>query len=44
MEFPISMLKIAKEIEWTRHEQLERLEELENLDETWLKVLVDMYA
>ena len=43
MEFLIPTLRIAKELEWTRHELSERIDELEKLDETRLKAIAGMY-
>lgn len=35
---------MAKELKWTGHELSDRLEELEQLDETRLAVVAGMYA
>ena len=44
LEFLIPTLRVAKELEWTGHEFSTRLEELEKLDETRLRVVAGMYA
>ena len=44
MEFLIPTLRVAKELNWTGHELLKRLEDLEKLDETRLATVHDMYA
>ena len=45
MEFLIPTLRVAKELKWTGHKLLERLDELEKLDETRLLAAVHgMYA
>ena len=44
IEFLIPTLRVAREFEWTGHELLDRLEELEKLDEFWLRVVASMYA
>ena len=44
MEFLIPTLRVAKNLEWNGHELTERLDELEKLDETWLKAIAGMYA
>ena len=44
MEFLIPTMRVAQELNWTRHELLERLEELEQLDETRLAAVAGMYA
>ena len=36
MEFLISTLRVAKELEWIGHKLSNRLNDLERLDETWL--------
>ncbi|MCO5560551.1 hypothetical protein L7F22_014166 [Adiantum nelumboides] len=44
MEFLIPILRVAKSLEWTGHELSERLDELEQLDETRLAAVHGMYA
>ena len=44
MEILIPTLRVAKDLEWNRHELTERLDELEKLDETRLKAVASMYA
>ena len=44
MEFLIPTLRVAKELKWTRHKLLDRLEDLEKLDKTCLAVVHGMYA
>ena len=44
MEFFIPTLRVAKELNWTGHDLLERLEDLEKLDETCLAAVHGMYA
>ena len=44
IEFMIPTLRVAKELEWTvGHELSQRLTELEQLDEFWLRAVVGMY-
>ena len=40
MEFLIPTLRVAKELEWTGHELSERIEQLEQLDETRLLAII----
>ena len=44
LDFFIPTLRVAKENEWTWHEMLDMLEELEKIDETHLQVIMGMYA
>ena len=44
MEFLIPTLRVAKELNWTGHELLERLEDLAKLDETRLAAVHGIYA
>ena len=44
MEFLIPTLRMAKNLNWIGHELLEHMEELEQLDETHLTVVHNMYA
>ncbi|MCO5578912.1 hypothetical protein L7F22_032761 [Adiantum nelumboides] len=44
LEFLIPTLRVAKDLEWTRHELSEQLEVLEKLDETRLRVVVSIYV
>ena len=44
IEFLIPTLRVAKELEWTGHELSERLDDLEKLDEFWLRAVAGMYA
>ena len=44
LEFSLPTLRAAQSLNWTCHELSERLEELERLDETCLRVVVGMYA
>ena len=44
MEFLIPTLRVAKELNWTGYELLERLEDLEKLDKTRLAIVHGMYA
>ena len=34
IEFLVPTLRVARELEWTRHELSERIEKLEKIDET----------
>lgn len=42
MEFLLPTLRVAKELEWTRHELSKCIEQLEKLDETRLLAFVGM--
>ncbi|MCO5605938.1 hypothetical protein L7F22_060124 [Adiantum nelumboides] len=44
LEFLISTLRVAKELEWTRHELSEQLEVLKKLDETRVRAVASIYA
>ena len=44
MEFLIPTLQVARKPKWMGHEFSDRLEDLEKLDETWLKAVAGMYA
>ena len=44
IEFLIPTLRIAQELKWTCHDLSDRIEDLEQLDETWLKVIEGMYV
>ena len=44
LDFLVPTLRVAKDLEWTQHELLDRLEELEKLDETRLAAVARMYA
>ena len=44
MEFLLPTLRVAKKLEWSRHEFSERLDDLDKLDETRLKVVMRIYA
>ncbi|MCO5554804.1 hypothetical protein L7F22_008339 [Adiantum nelumboides] len=44
LEFLIPTLRVAKELEWTRHELSEQLEVQEKLDETKLRAMASIYA
>ena len=44
IEFLIPTLRVVRELEWTGHELLDMLEDLENLDEFQLKAVARMYA
>ena len=44
LEFLVATLRVAKELEWTRHKLSDSLEELEKLDETRLAAVAGMYA
>ena len=44
IEFPVRTLRVAKELKWIGHELSKRVDELEQLDETRLLAVVDMYA
>ena len=44
MKFLIPTLRVAKELNWTGPELLERLEDLAKLDETHLTIVHGMYA
>ena len=44
IEFLVPTLRVAKELNWTEHELLERVEQLEKLDETQLLAFVGMYV
>ena len=44
MEFLIPTLRVAKELYWTGHEFLHRLEELKQLEKTCLAIFHGMYA
>ena len=44
MEFLTPTLRVAKELNWTGHELLERLEDLEKLDKTCLLAVHGLYA
>ena len=44
MEFLILSLHVAKELDWTGHELLEKLEDLTKLDKTHLAAVHGMYA
>ena len=44
LEFLVSTLRVAKELEWIIHELSNHLEELEKLDETRLAAVAGMYA
>ena len=44
MEFLIPTMRVASELNWTRHELSERLQELEQLDETRLAAVAWIYA
>ena len=44
MEFLIPTLRVARNLDWTRHELSTRLDELETLDETRLATVAGMYV
>ena len=44
MDFILPTLRVAKDLEWTRHKLSNRVEELEYLNETRLIAIVGMYA
>lgn len=44
IEFLIPTLRVAKELEWTRHEPSNRLTELEQLDKFCLQAVAGMHA
>ena len=44
LEFLIPTLRVAKELNWTGHELLERLEDIEKLDKICLVAVHGMYA
>ncbi|MCO5612383.1 hypothetical protein L7F22_066650 [Adiantum nelumboides] len=44
IEFLLPTLRVARDLEWTRHELSERLEDLEKLDEQRLTVVAHIYA
>ena len=44
IDFLVPTLRVAKELEWTRHALSERVDELEKLDETRLLAIAGMYA
>ena len=44
LKFLVPTLRAAKDLEWTGHELLDQLEELERLDETRLAAVAGMYA
>ncbi|MCO5549244.1 hypothetical protein L7F22_002711 [Adiantum nelumboides] len=44
IEFLLPTLRIARDLEWTRHELSERLEDLEKLDEQRLMAIAHIYA
>ena len=44
MEFLIPTLRVAKELNWTRHKLSKRLEDLEKLDKTHLAAVHGIYA
>ncbi|MCO5559379.1 hypothetical protein L7F22_012978 [Adiantum nelumboides] len=44
LEFLIPTLRVAKDLEWTRHELLEQLEVLKILDENRLRAVASIYA
>ena len=44
IEFLIPTLRVAQALQWTGHELSNRIEELEQLDETRLKAVEGMYA
>ena len=44
IEFLLPTLRVAKELNWIGHELLDRVEQLEKLDETRLLAFVGMYA
>ena len=44
IEFLIPTLRVAQGLQWIGHELSDRIEDLEQLDETRLKVVEGMYA
>jgi len=44
MEFLVPTLRIEKQLDWTRHELSERIEKLEELDETRLLAVMGIYV
>ncbi|MCO5556414.1 hypothetical protein L7F22_009963 [Adiantum nelumboides] len=44
LEFLIPTLRVARDLEWTRHELSEQLEVLEKLNETKLRAVASIYA
>ena len=44
IEFLVPTLRVAKDLQWTGHELLERINDLEKLDETRLLPIAGMYA
>ncbi|MCO5587012.1 hypothetical protein L7F22_040957 [Adiantum nelumboides] len=44
IEFLLPSLRVARDLEWTRHELSERLEDLEKLDEQRLTIVTHIYA
>ncbi|MCO5580212.1 hypothetical protein L7F22_034078 [Adiantum nelumboides] len=44
LEFLISTLRVAKELEWTGHKLSEQIDVLEKLDETRLRAVASIYA
>ena len=44
IEFLVPTLPVAQTLNWTGHELLERIDELETLEETRLQVVIAMYA
>ena len=44
IEFLIPTLRVGQKLQWTGHELSERIEELEQLDETRLKAVEGIYA
>ena len=44
IEFLLPTLRVAQELNWTGHELLARIDDLEKLDKTYLLALVGMYA
>ncbi|WP_176691493.1 DDE-type integrase/transposase/recombinase, partial [Enterobacter cloacae complex sp. GF14B] len=44
IEFLISTLRVAKDLEWTGHELSDRIDDLEKLDELRLKAVASIYA
>ena len=44
IEFLIPTLRVAQELQWTGHELSNRIEDLDQLDETRLKAVEGMYV
>lgn len=44
IKFLVPTLQVALQLDWSRHELSQRIDELEQLDETQLQVVVAMYA